>query len=351
MELNNKLLDEWLKTETRNDQFPNGRNYGARYIAIADELNKGVHIHVTAGAAIKDGGYLTDHGPEHIKTVIQRATNLVSAKSCDLTPYEVYLLLVAIHIHDTGNAFGRYQHEQNSIEVFRHIGTVAGEDEAEKRVIARIAVAHGGKEKDKISLLPETQPILGQLVRTQLLAAILKFADELADDYTRAAGFFEKHKLLPKESEVYHRYSGVLHSVTILPEEHEVKLDFLLNKRDIVEKFGKKTEHDLEEVHLLNEIYVRTTKTHLERTYCMRFMSPYIRISRITVTIEFCDDMDTLAETAGYRMEEHGYPSMSVGIIHNACRDLKTASGVQLTGESLKEQVELNEKAVTESQS
>jgi hypothetical protein len=349
MELNNKLLDEWLTTETQPNQFPNSKNYAARYTAIADKLNKDVHPHVTAGASIEDGGYLTDHGPEHIKMVIQRASHLVSAESCQLTPYEVYLLLVAIHVHDMGNAFGRYQHEQNSIEIFRQLGTVAGEDEPEKRVIASIAVAHGGEVKDKISLLQEKQPILGQPVRTQLLAAILKFADELADDYTRAARFFEEHKILPHESEVYHRYSAVLHSVTIEPEHHEVKLDFLLTKRDIMQKFGKKTSSGIEEVYLLNEIFERTTKTHLERTYCMRFMSPYIRINRITVTIEFAEGVDTLAETTGYRMEEQGYPTVPAGKIHNACLNLKTASGVRMTGESLKEQIEETEKAATKS--
>jgi len=350
MKLNNKLLDKWLITKTKPTQFPNNKDYAARYIAIADKLNKEVHPHVTAGASIKDGGYLTDHGPDHIKMVIQRASQLVSAESCRLTPYEVYLLLVAIHVHDMGNAFGRYQHEQNSIEIFRQLGTVAGEDEPEKRVIASIAVSHGGEEKDKIRHLQEKEAILGQHVRTQLLAAILKFADELADDYSRAARFFEAHGLLPHESQVYHRYSAVLHSVTIDPQQYEVKLAFFLNKSDIMQKFGKKTSQGIEEVYLLNEIFERTTKTYLERTYCMRFMAPYIRINRITVTIEFVEGFDVLAETTGYRMEEQGYPSLPEGKIHNACLNLKTASGVQMTGESLKEQIEEAENATTKSQ-
>jgi len=349
MKLNNKLLDEWLITKTKPTQFPNNKDYAARYTAIADTLNKGVHPHVTAGASIKDGGYLTDHGPDHIKMVIQRASLLVSSENCKLTPYEVYLLLVAIHVHDTGNAYGRYQHEQHSMEILWQLGTVAGEDEPEKRVIARIAAAHGGEVKDKISLLQEKEAILGHHVRTQLLAAILKFADELADDYTRAARFFEEHGLLPHESEVYHRYSAVLHSVTIDTQQYEVKLAFFLTKSDITQKFGKKTSQGIEEVYLLNEIFERTTKTYLERTYCMRFMAPYIRINRITVTIEFFEKFDALADTAGYRMEEQGYPSLPEGKIHNACLNLKTSSGVQMTGESLKEQIEEADKAATKS--
>ena len=60
-----------------------------------------------ARAEYKDG-FLTDHGPEHVKTVARRAADLLHYPEPtfpQLTPYEVYLLLLAIHFHDVGNLY------------------------------------------------------------------------------------------------------------------------------------------------------------------------------------------------------------------------------------------------------
>ena len=64
-------------------------------------------------------GFLTDHGPQHIETVISRASDLIRARSCDLSSYEVFLLLAAIHLHDVGNIHGRTGHQYTAIDVRR----------------------------------------------------------------------------------------------------------------------------------------------------------------------------------------------------------------------------------------
>ena len=66
-------------------------NYYRRYEQIKEYLDQHVHPLVNAFAMRLDGGYLTDHGPEHIKTVIQRASRLAESPRCILTPYEVYV--------------------------------------------------------------------------------------------------------------------------------------------------------------------------------------------------------------------------------------------------------------------
>lgn len=339
MELNGKSLEEWLR-KVQPSQFPRGKDYAARYRAIADDLNKEVHRDVNIGAAIRGGGVLTDHGSEHIATVIERASRLVSDSNCELTPYEVYILLVAIHIHDTGNGLGRDDHERKSLVIFRELGSVAGDDDAEKRVIGDIAEAHGGKHKDKISRLPPEQPTLGQIIRTQLLAAILKFADELSDDFTRASRFMLDKDTLPKENEVYHAYSRSLHSVVVDPSAQEVKLHFHLSVDDVTRKFGKDSPES--EVYLIDEIFRRTIKTHLERTYCMRFMNPTIRIIRISVRIEiFANGFFDLVRSIDYRLQEKGYPSQPVDGIYDLCNELTDSiTGEHMCGEVLKREIE-----------
>lgn len=116
MNLESGTLEDWLKEQKKEDFPKHGDiDYYSRYINIKDFLNTKVHKHVTGFASIKDGGYLTDHGPGHIKNVIRKASDLVSSQGFELTSYEVYLLLTAIHFHDAGHIIGgRDRHEINA---------------------------------------------------------------------------------------------------------------------------------------------------------------------------------------------------------------------------------------------
>jgi len=55
-------------------EFPREYDYPAQFKSLHNHLNEYYHKDVTAAAALSDaGGYLTDHGPDHIRTVIERA--------------------------------------------------------------------------------------------------------------------------------------------------------------------------------------------------------------------------------------------------------------------------------------
>jgi hypothetical protein len=97
-------LDDWLLTRPESD-FPTsaGIPHRTRLNAVAEYLKKEIHPHVEKGAMLRGDGYLTDHGPEHIDTVIRRASELVRPVPGQLTAYEAYLLVMAIHFHDVGN--------------------------------------------------------------------------------------------------------------------------------------------------------------------------------------------------------------------------------------------------------
>ena len=346
MNLKNKTLDLWLEKQKKKD-FPGHGDidYYGRYVSIENHLNKHIHRHVTAIASIKDGGYLTDHGPDHIKNVIRKASELVNSPEFEITPYEVYLLLVAIHLHDVGHIKdGRYQHEINTREVMVKIGSIIGKDNAEKKYICDIAEAHGGNilgNKDKISHIPEKEPILGFPVRLQLLASILRFADELSDDRTRAALYLMEEQSIPKPSEVFHHYAYALHSVRIVLEGKVVEMHFNLNKKNVFNKYGKNSK----EVYLLDEIYERTLKTYCECIYCMRFIPTAIQIKSVKVKIEFIDDsLRPFREPIVYQLAETGYPNFPNNNIFDMCPEKLRVNGENLTGIKLKELLEKNQK-------
>jgi hypothetical protein len=338
-------------------------NYYERYTRIADFLNQRIHPHTVEGAlaaqiarveeAVKKGisgsalldivmqnnSWLTDHGPEHVKTVILRASKLLSASHCALYPYEIYILLVAIHFHDVGNIYGREEHEKQIAKVMSTMDeSIIGNDDFEKRLIRSIAAAHGGSvngDQDTIRHLPYQRFVKAQKVRPHLLAAVLRFADELAEDYTRASRFALENNLLLQASAVYHQYAERLREVNI--EDGTIDIYFELNKDIAIRQFAKGEK----QTFLLDEIFDRTLKIHREHVYCMRYMREHINLNSISVRIAIfkTDYMEELLKL-DYKMEERGYPPKPVRGIHDICDNLKDTDGNLITGDILRLRIE-----------
>lgn len=318
-------LTQWISNQPPSN-FPSigGIPYPDRLNNVTNYMNSHVHPQVEKGPLLQEDSFLTDHGPHHIETVIQRASCLLSFPEDNfpqLNPYEVYLLLLAIHFHDVGNIFGRNKHETKHADVMKQLEQHVGDEMVERRMILAIARAHGGTingDKDTISSLQYEIPILGIKIRPQLLAAILRFSDELADDSSRAARIVQSLDLIPESSEVFHAYAKSLHSVDIQPSQNIVNLHYQFMKSDAIRTFGKGTR----KVYLLDEIHDRTLKMHFERRYCMRFMQEVVHIKAITVNIEVYADERSLSpcvDPIGYRLEDRGYPDASSTKLTDIC--------------------------------
>jgi hypothetical protein len=302
-------LDEWLEKQPA-ERFPRsgGNTYPTRFKAVAEYLNRDIHPHVESGAVLRDNGYLTDHGPEHIQKVIHHMSELIGDPE-QLHPYETYLLLMASHFHDVGNIFGRAEHEKRAADVMAHIGPLGG-DTVEHKAILQIAGAHGGAsdgDKDTISRLPPSDHLFGVPVRFRALAAILRFADELSDDTARAARFPMKLGVIPKSSEIFHVYAERLNSVSFSRDTRAIELRFHADVADVTRKFGKGTT----QVYLFDEILSRTTKMHTERIYCSRFMRNIVEVDEINVRLSIYKSPrhPTPAHKIEYSLRDRGYPA------------------------------------------
>lgn len=341
MELNNKTLVEWLR-DAPDEKYPQGKkvDHYTHYAKLSEYLKTNVHDEVTVGANLKDPEIvLNDHGPKHIETVISRASYMVSQANCSLGPYEVYILLCCIELHDVGNIFGRYKHEVNATIIMQEAEGICGRDQIEAIKIRQIAEAHGGKttsgDKDKISGLPEKDDTFFGDLRPQLIASILRFADELADDKDRAHRKLLINGLLPKKSEVFHAYAMCLDSVKVNHEDSGINLSFHIPKKFLSRKFGKMGE----EVYLLDEVYNRVLKMHFERIYCMRFCKNVIDLQRLFVRISFYEE--TLVEVfprISFELSEKGYPDVDSDIF-DMCDEL-SINGQRITGEYVKSEVD-----------
>lgn len=350
-----KTLEERLESSaSQKNKFPtDGKaDYWAIYRTFKGYLNQHIHPQVTMVAMLKDGGYLTDHGPDHIATVIQRASDLLGDEKdgvFPLTPYEIFLLLVAIHVHDAGHIKNGRRHHETNTGIFLEELQV---DASERRLIKAIAKVHGGVlsngSKDTITPLYNRE-FQGFQVRMQFLAAILRFADELSDDQTRGARYLLDKKILPRSSEIYHAYARALPSVAVDLAGKEVRLNFQLSIEGAVKTFGKGTgsfdENNKEiiaEVRLLDEIYIRTYKMYCECLYCMRFFPSELQLRAVSVRIDIVDEeeMDDFMEPIGYKMIEQGYPTFTFNSAVGLCSTELIIGGQEKNGLWLKSIIE-----------
>ncbi len=310
------FLRDTLKTDP---SFPHEDNdYYSRFQQLDKYLNAEVHPIVNQGATAKGDGWLTDHGKQHITTVIRRASELVAdGESVFLTPYETFLLLVAIHFHDAGNIFGRDKHEKRISKLMQELDeSIIGSDGVEKRMIRDIAMAHGGyadtegQDKDTISRLSWDSGSGALEPRVQLLAAVLRFADELADDHTRTSRFLIDNKLV-RRSQAYHTYADRLRKVTLLPEDRKVSLVFELDATHATTKYWKGRR----KVYLYDEIVERSLKMHREHLYCLRFMQPYVWIDTIDVSITITtENYMKVLEKITFSLIQRGYPDQPTSL-------------------------------------
>lgn len=310
-------LRDWLLKQKK-PSFPGAgkRDYTEQFQGAERFLFEEVHPEVEKLAMTVDGGYLTDHGPMHIRTVIDRASHMIGHPNDHLSPYEVYILLMAIHLHDVGNIYGRKGHEKKLGEVVKAVESRLGSDSVETRMIRQVAEAHGGKTPDgrvadTIGGL-KADHSLGHDVRLQLLAAILRFADELADDKNRASRLALWLGRLPPEAEIYHQYAKSLDSVKVRRDLRLVELRFALDGEIACKTFEK----DGGGRYLLDEIYSRTMKMHFERLYCSRFMGELVRLDAINVKISVFRDVSDISpfEEVKYSLRESGYPDVPSSI-------------------------------------
>ena len=284
--------------------------------------------------------FLNKHGPDHIAKVREKAHEILKCFYEGWpSSYETFLLLCSISVHDVGNLFGRASHEKRISHLLDSACANVIDDSVERRTIARIAGVHGGSikgSKDTISILNSSDLINNFTVREQMLAAVVRFADELADDSTRAIYPAMNERILGEASEIFHVYSSKLHTVKLqqnpVTNVWEVVLRFEIDEDTAKKQFQKGKESTF----LLDEIYERTMKMERERRYCMRFLRPYCAIESINVEITIDHNESVFdSESIKYKLEEKGYPDHPYNSVKEISSELITGAELALKLSSL----------------
>jgi hypothetical protein len=331
-------IEIWLKNKCKDGKFfpQSNATYFDRYLSIKNYLETEVYKWIGAGTSAEDQGIYTDHSKEHFNAVIRYAGQLLGfdskkpeqyteQKIC-LEPYEVYIMLVSILLHDAGNILGRNGHEKKPFNIFKGMGEAVCPDSFEARPIATIASVHGGKiirdngehDKDTIRQLKELDEYGGIKYRSRMIAAIVRFADEICEDRNRSARFLLKRNSLPQKSEIFHAYANSISSVSVDLRSKAVLVKYELEKSIISKTYEKSESGKLKQQYLIDEINQRLEKMYTELLYCRSFMIEGVNIDKIKATVAIYDDSSESIEPwkdQAIELKESGYPSNTVSVV------------------------------------
>ena len=231
---------------------------------------------------------LTDHTIRHIENVQKNIHHIISGQYKEFAGAELYTLALMVLFHDVGNVFGREDHNKYDVIAKVYDQKFGGEPQYthERRVIARAAEAHSGRtadgSRDTLETVPITDNMDGDPIRLRELAAILRFADELAEGPQRTSNFMYSMHKYDQSSLIHHQYARI-NSILINKANERIALTYNINIKDVNGKLSDDQERDLK--NILAYTYKRIGKLDEERKYARYYCSVCNAFKRTTVAI------------------------------------------------------------------
>lgn len=284
-----------------------------KYTSLVNELAQKVYNNINESLAVKYGIY-TNHDKKHFDRVVEQAGYLLQAekilqivyKEKDLNKFsyeekerffflntlELFILLCSIRVHDIALLIDREKHSSNIIYTTNLLNIdIEG---SIKKIIAEISGAHTGmaqnQTKDKLNELDKLTTIRSKKIRPQVLAAIVRFSDELEEGEHRTSSTNLLTKKIKKENIVFHKYSLAITDLSVDHDGSRISITFEIDEHE-KEEYMKPNG---DKVTLLKEIYLRLQKLEQERKYFHRFLCNAMSIEFIESKIFFRDEYANL---------------------------------------------------------
>ena len=288
--MSTKSFDEQLREKILEDfEEDKGRELAGDYEHARSKLQE-----VYEGIRGKEPN-LTDHGIRHVLNVQQNVIDLLSDDGIitDISGIEMYCLGMFILFHDVGNVFGREDHRDKVAEVFDQVRGRNASLRREKTLVVKATWAHTGTAQDgsndTLKELSVSDHLEGKSLRLQELAAILRFADELAEGPQRTSDFMRKLELYDEDSKIYHDYAAST-NISIQRNNGRIALTYEID-------IDIKSPNEVRQPHLssfLKFIYERIKKLNQERQYARYYSELLMPFKSTDVTINFHCGSDIL---------------------------------------------------------
>ncbi len=244
-----------------------GETYFSRFVNARTTLLKNVLPQITGVEP-----NLTDHGPEHVRNVLENVYSLLGEDSDHFSAIELYVLGLGVLFHDVGNLEGRSAHNLRISRYYDFVNSGPNANAQEKSLVVQISQAHTGRtqtgSRNTLAQVAESSHLDGKPVRAREIAAIIRLADELAEGQHRTSLYLRETKAYSAESVPFHDYAN---ATNMCIDRGNGRIAVTYQIEISTDGDIPKTLSDLKT--LLNLINRRLAKLNLERRYA-RFHSP-----------------------------------------------------------------------------
>ena len=311
-------LEDALRSRANKDS--DAEDFYAKYIGMKNYLEDEYYRWIQAECP-----YFTDHGERHIASVIQSTSQLLQphlkARSSELSSLDLFLILVSILWHDVGNVYGRSGHAARVAEMTKDLKKIGFPNPDVHRLVVEISKAHSGNEglstprdREDCSTAKKTYTVF-----PSALAAVVRFADEISENRTRASE--ELLPSVPNENRIYWEYALCVAASVADPLRQRVRVTYSIPQSSAAKKFQCEDYPERfgnSEVSLIHYIICRVEKINTERVYCSPHFNRYVNMRELEVSLTLTHDTqriatheDTLILGDG-GMKEGNYPTIDI---------------------------------------
>ena len=228
-----------------------------------------------------------NHGRGHITRVLENLDHLIGSRPLQhLSVYELFLAMMSILYHDIGLLQKRQEHADISRALLEGdandayiINTI------DKEFIAAAVVSHSSSKDiaEECSRFAPEEIIANHKARPTVIAALVRLADELDEDYRRADPILERKLDLPEESRFFWLFCQRVRGVRPNFVSKHIDVNLALEPQDTT-TYGKlpggKTRH------FVSFVAEKLAKINHERVTVNRFLPEELQYTGLHVQRE-----------------------------------------------------------------
>lgn len=259
------------------------KSLGATYVVIRDGCIK---LQERWCARWPEGN---DHGPRHVARVLDNLAQLMGPTPVSkklVNELELAIAMTAVIAHDIGMVDGRSDHAERSATIVKEIAgknPLLFDEHALSTLV--LAIKCHSSQADIVTEGAHLQPerMIGPyLVRVQLIAALVRLADELDEDHRRADDLSEEYSNVPPTSQAYWRFCRCVSGIKIGVPGGDIRVDCRLATSELQGSSSNepKTENFLE------FFSKKLAKMNRERARMAMFLGSGFARTRLSIVIE-----------------------------------------------------------------
>lgn len=301
-------LERFVEHALKRRHAEDGEALWAKYVDLRTEVSTQILPWIQ-----RNEPDLSDHGVDHIQNVIENVTRLLGLPlehggeegwqaPAGFSAHELLLLLFGCITHDLGNILGRERHNQ----AIAQAATLAGGGwrqlaQGDRLIVERVGRSHSGKSsgggKDTLAELATQSAFFAKhQVRPVEIAAVLRFADELAEGPQRTSkalltlaadeNIAPALRLSPG-SRLYHLYAAIS-GYNIDHAAGRILIDYDIDRAN--PDYGPDATAREETIRdLLGMTFGRALKVNAERQYARHYSEALARFRETSINLRFND--------------------------------------------------------------